>query len=62
MVYVSYSIYMLRVLCVLTHGHTTLNFIVLVKVICSHIHYLGLQNSNEQKDRVQNYLYHTALN
>ena len=72
MVYVSYSIYTLSVLCVLTHTYTlcilsfshthiTLSFIVLVKVICSHIHYLGLQNGNKQ-DQVQNSLYNTALN
>ena len=64
--YVSYSIYTLSVLCILTHTrthtHTTLSSIVLVKVICSHIHYLELQNGNKQKDRVQNSLYNTALN
>ena len=38
-----------------THSrtHTTLSFIVLVKVICSHIRYLGLQNGNKQRDQVQ---------
>ena len=50
------------ILCILTHTHITLNFIVLAKVICSHIRYLGLQNGNEQNDQVQNSLYHTALN
>ena len=62
MVYVSYSIYTLSVLCILKCTQTTLSFIVLVKVICSHIHHLGLQNGNKQEDQVQNSLYHTALN
>ena len=52
---VSYSIYTLSVYTMYTHSrtHTTLSFIVLVKVICSHIRYLGLQNGNKQRDQVQ---------
>ena len=61
--YVSYNIYT-QVYYVYSHTrtHTTLSSIVLVKVICSHIHYLELQNGNKQEDRVQNSLYNTALN